>query len=53
MDKPLDAYLKDLGELIHYPSKDGDDTMAFIVMLDSIGPLSEKPNVRQQNVNLW
>lgn len=48
MGKTLDAYLKDLRELVHPPSKDGDDTMAFILILDSIGPLSEKPNVNQK-----
>jgi hypothetical protein len=52
MDKTLDAYLKELGELVHAPSKDGDDTMDFIIMLDSIGPLTEKSNVNQKGVNL-
>lgn len=48
MGKTLDAYLKDLGELVRPLSKYDDDTMAFILILDSIGPLSEKPNVNQK-----
>ena len=46
MGKTLDAYLKELDELAHAPSKDGDDTMDFIIMLDSIGTLMEKPSIK-------
>lgn len=45
--KTVDAYLKELKELAHAPSKDGDDAMASILMLDSLGPLMEKNNVKK------
>ena len=45
--KALDAYLKELGEVIHTPSKDGDDAMASVFMLDSLGPLMEKKDVKK------
>lgn len=45
----VDAYLKELGEVIHAPSKDGDDAVASVFMLDSLGPLMEKNNVKKNS----
>lgn len=45
--KTVDAYLKELKELTHAPSKDCDDAMASIFMLDSLGPLMEKNDVKK------
>lgn len=45
--KTVGAYLKELGKVAHTPSKDCDDTMASIFMLDSLGPLMEKNNVKK------
>ena len=39
--KALDAYLKELGEVTHAPSKDGDDAKASIFLLDSISALKD------------
>lgn len=47
--KTLDAYLKELGELAHVPSMDGDDAMASVFMIDSIGPLTEKKDVKKNS----
>ena len=44
----LDAYLKELVNVAHSTSKDGDDAMAFTFMLDSLGPLIEKTNVKKK-----
>lgn len=48
MCKPLDTYIKELGNVAHSTSKDGDDAMASIFMLDSLGPLMEKSNVKKR-----
>lgn len=48
MEKTLDEYLKELGNVAHSASKDGDDAMASIFMLDSLGPLMEKNNVKKK-----
>ena len=45
--------LKELGNVAHSASKDGDDAMASIFMLDSLGPLMEKNNVKKKGVSLW
>ena len=45
--KTVDAYLKELKELAHSSPKDGDDAMASVFMLDSLGPLMEKNNVKK------
>lgn len=47
--KTVDAYLKELGEVAHASSKDGDDAMAFTSMLDSLGSLTDKNNVKKNN----
>lgn len=47
--KTVGACLKELGELAHAPSKDGDDAMASIFMLDSLGPLMEKNDVKKNS----
>ena len=39
--KTVDAYLKELGNMAHGLSKDGDESRASIFMLDSLGPLME------------
>lgn len=44
----LDAYLKELVNVAHSTSKDGDDAMASTFMLDSLGPLIEKTNVKKK-----
>ena len=48
----LDEYLKKLGKVAHSPSKDGDDAMASIFMLDSLGPLMKKA-ISTQSVVLY
>jgi len=45
--KTVDAYLKELKELTHAPSKDCDDAMASVFMIDSLGPLMEKKDVKK------
>lgn len=45
--KTVDAYLKELKELPHAPSKDCDDAMASVFMIDSLGPLVEKKDVKK------
>lgn len=45
--KTVDAYLKELKELAHAPSKDCDDAMASVFMIDSLGPLMEKKDVKK------
>lgn len=45
--KALDTYLKELEGVIHAPAKDGEDAMATVFMLDSLGPLMEKNNVKK------
>lgn len=45
--KTVDAYLKELKELTHAPSKDCDDAMASVFMIDSLGPLVEKKDVKK------
>lgn len=45
--KTVDAYLKELKDLAHGPSKDGDDAMASVFIIDSIGPLTEKKDVKK------
>lgn len=52
MEKTLDAYLKELVDIAHSTSKDGDDAMASIFMLDSLGPLMEKIMLRKKG-KLW
>ena len=47
--KTVDVYFKELGEMAHAPSKDGDDAMASTFMLDSLGSLMEKTNVKKNN----
>jgi hypothetical protein len=44
--KTLDAYLKELKNIVRPLSKDGDNTMATIFILDSLGPLAEKSILR-------
>lgn len=43
----LEENLKALGELSHAPSKDCDDAMASVFMIDSLGPLVEKKDVKK------
>lgn len=45
--KTLAENLKALEGVIHAPSKDGEDAMASVFMLDSLGPLMEKNNVKK------
>lgn len=46
--KTVDAYLKELREVAHHaPSKDCDDAMASVFMIDSLGPLMEKKDVKK------
>lgn len=45
--KTLEENLKALGEMAHTPSKDGDDAMAAVFMMDSIGLLTEKKDVKK------
>lgn len=45
--KTLEEYTKALGDLAHGPSKDGDDAMASVFIIDSIGPLTEKKDVKK------
>lgn len=45
--KTVDAYLKELGEVAHAPFKDGDDAMAMVFMIDSLGTLVEKIDVKK------
>lgn len=45
--KTVDTYLKELKELAHAPSKDCDDAMASVFMIDSLGPLVEKKDVKK------
>lgn len=45
--RTVDAYLKELGEVVHAPSKDGDDAMASVFMIDSLGPLVEKKDAKK------
>lgn len=44
----MDEYLKELGNVAHFTSKDEDDATAFNVMLDSLWPLMEKPDVKKK-----
>ncbi len=43
----LEENLKALGELSHGLSKDCDDAMASVFMIDSLGPLVEKKDVKK------
>jgi len=45
--KTLEEYNKALGDLVHEPSKDCDDAMASVFMIDSLGPLMEKKDVKK------
>lgn len=45
--KTLAENLKVLEGVIHAPAKDGEDAMATVFMLDSLGPLMEKDNVKK------
>lgn len=44
--KTVEEYNKALGDLVHESSKDGDDAMASVFMLDSLGPLMEKKDAK-------
>ena len=45
--KTLAENLKALEGVVHSPPKDGEDAMASVFMLDSLGPLMEKNNVKK------
>ena len=55
MEKQWTHTLKSWGAVAHAPSKDGDDAMASICMLDSLGPLMEKNNAEceKRAVEYW
>lgn len=50
--KTVDAYFKELGELVHGLSQDCDDAMASVFMIDSLGPLVEKKDVKKK-IRKW
>lgn len=45
--KTLEETLKALREMTHAPSKDCDDTMASVFLIDSLEPLVEKKDVKK------
>ncbi len=45
--KTVAENLKALEGVVHSHPKDGDDAMASVFMLDSLGPLMEKDNVKK------
>jgi hypothetical protein len=46
--KSLEEYDRALGGLLNGASMDGDDAMASTFMLDSLGPLTDKNNVKKK-----